>query len=58
MKIQIKKYSPTGIRLCGMWESTQILTVRGEGIELCYNINRGVGLTLDKGGGNKIEVEI
>ncbi len=56
MKIRIKK-TCGDIRVYGNLASTQILTIKREGIELCYNINRGVGLTLDKAGGNKIEVE-
>ena len=56
MKIQIKKLG-SDIQVYGNLASTQILTIKREGINLCYSVNRGVGLTLDRTGGDKIKVE-
>ena len=56
MKIRIKK-ACGDIRVYGNLASTQILTIKREGIELCYAVNREVGLTVDRTKGDKIEVE-
>ena len=56
MKIKITKLYG-GIRVYGNLASTHILTITWEGVRLCYTINREVGLTLDRTGDDKIEVE-
>ena len=56
MKIRIKK-TCGDIRVYGNLASTQILTIKREGVELCYAVNREVGLTVDRTEGDKIEVE-
>ena len=57
MKIQIKKMGDGSIKIFGNLVSTQILSITQRGVFLCYSINREAGFTLDREGGDKIEVE-